>query len=693
MRLRNLAAAALAAVFASSAAPAARADEGMWTFNSVPKADIKAKYGVELTDAWLEKARLASVRFNNGGSGSFVSADGLVMTNHHVASEVLQHLSTPERDLFKTGFHARTRAEEAAAPDLELNVLASIEDVTARVNAAVRADMDAAEANAARRGAAVEIEKTSLAETGLRSDVVTLYQGGQYHLYRYKKYTDVRLVFAPEFDVAFFGGDPDNFTYPRFCLDLALFRVYEDGKPLATENYFKWSKNGSKAGDAAFVSGHPGSTQRLYTVAHLEYLRDEELPYMVELLEAEARLLKKYSALGDEQERQAHDELFGVQNSLKVYKGRLAGLRADALLARKRAAETALRKRVSTDKRMREAYGDAWDAIAKARASMKSYNMRRRMLESGHGLNSTLFSYARSVVRLAAESARPNGERLKEYTDAARPALEQKLFTQVPVYPAFETVKLAESLAHLEHALGASDATVKKILAGKSPEARARELVDGTKMGDAAYRKELVEGGAAAVEASTDPMILLARAVDAESRELRKRYEDEVVSVERGAYARVARAIFDVEGTKVYPDATFTLRLSYGAVKGYVEDGATVAPYTTLAGMFERSDRAGNKDPYRLPERWLKARERLDMAVPFNFVTTNDIIGGNSGSPVLNRDAEVIGLVFDGNIQSLVGAYAYDEKQNRTVAVDSRAIVEVLAKVYDAKELVEELTR
>lgn len=693
MTFKRTALALLAGLLVVGSSPFARADEGMWTFNNVPKEAIKKKYGFEVTDAWLKKVQLSSVRFNSGGSGSFVSSDGLVLTNHHVASEVLQQLSTPEKDLFKTGFLARTHEEEAKAPDLELNVLMSIEDVTARVNGAVKSGMDAAAANAARRAEIATIEKESLAATGLRSDVVTLYQGGQYNLYRYKKYTDVRLVFAPEFDVAFFGGDPDNFTYPRFDLDMALFRVYEDGKPIKTDNYFKWSKNGSKAGDLAFVPGNPGSTQRLYTVANLEFLRDDELPFAVEYIGRMVDVLKAYGAKGEEQERQAHEDLFSYQNGYKVYVGRLEGLRDGSIIAKKRVSEEHLRKLVDADKKMHEQYGDAWDAIAKARASARSYNTRRRLIEGAAGFNSQLFSYARSLVRLAEEDQKPNAERLREYTDTARGPLEQRLFATVPVYPALEEAKLTSSLALLEEKLGADDPVVKKALAGKSPEARAKELVEGTKLGDADYRRELAQGGLEAIEASKDPMIQLARAVDPEARELRKRYEDEVVGVERDAFAKIAQATFAVEGTKVYPDATFTLRLSYGAVKGYQENGATIAPYTTIAGMFARSAKVDNKDPYHLPESWMKAKEHMDLSTPLNFVTTNDIIGGNSGSPVIDRNAELIGLVFDGNIQSLVGAFVYDDTQNRTVAVDSRGMLEALKKVYDAKELVEELTR
>ncbi len=693
MNLKTISTIALATIFAIGATPAARADEGMWTFTNVPRTDIKKKHGFQVTDAWLDKVRLASVRFNNGGSGSFISADGLVMTNHHVASDALDKLSTPEHNLYKEGFLARSRAEEAKVPDLELNVLMSIEDVTDRVNAAATPDMDVATANGARRSAIAEIEKQSLAATGLRSDVVVLYQGGKYSLHRYKKYTDVRLVFAPEFDIAFFGGDPDNFTFPRYCFDIALFRVYENDAAVKVPSYFKWSKKGARDGELTFISGHPGSTQRLNTIAHLEYLRDEELPLSLKVLDRNIALIKKYGAMGEEQERQSHDDLFGYQNSYKAYVGRLEGLKDESILGRKRSFESDVRARVSADKRMKDAYGDAWDTVAKSRELLKSFAVRRRLIDSASAFNTSLFSYARQVVRLTAESEKPNADRLREYTDAARGPLEERLFTQVPIYAQYEEVKLADSLSLMQELLGASDPTVKQVLDGKSPADRARELVQATKVGDAVFRKSLVEGGSAAVAAAADPMIKLAMTVDAESRSLRKRFEDEVVGPERAAYAKISKAIFEVEGEKLYPDATFTLRLSYGKVAGYMENGQKIAPFTMVSGAFERAAQAGNKDPYHLPEKWMKAKERLNSHTPFNFVSTNDIIGGNSGSPVINKNAEIVGLVFDGNIQSLVGAFIYDGATNRAVSLDSRIILEALTKVYDAKEIVAEITR
>jgi hypothetical protein len=693
MRIKRYLSAAFVALFAISSINIARADEGMWTFNNVPKAEIKKRYGFDVSDAWLKKVQLASVRFNNGGSGSFVSPDGLVLTNHHIASDTLQKISSAEKDYIKEGFYAPTRDKEAKAPDLELNVLISLEDVTDRVNRAVKPGASGADASAARRAEIATIEKESLAATGLRSDVVTLYQGGQYNLYRYKKYTDVRLVFAPEFGIAFFGGDPDNFTYPRYDLDMALFRVYEDDKPIKVENYFKWSKTGAKDGELVFVSGHPGSTARLNTVAHLEYLRDTGIPFVLRLLNREHELLGKYSAKGDEQSRRAKEELFGIENALKAYRGQLEGLQDKSLMAKKAKAEEALRRSVAADAKKQKEYGDAWESIARGRKALPTYSRDYSFLEGGAGFNSVLFSIARSLIRLAAEGAKPDAERLPEYTEARRESLELNLFSPAPIYDDLEKMKLADSLAFMRDELGADNPEVKKALDGKSPEARAAELIEGTKLKDVNYRKQLASGGVKAIDESADPMIVLARSMDEQARALRKRYESEVQSSERASYAKVARALFDTEGMKLYPDATFTLRLSYGAVKGYQENGHQVAPFTTIAGLYKRAGEHGNKSPYDLPERWTAKKSALDLNTPFNFVSTNDIIGGNSGSPVFNKNAEIVGLIFDGNIQSLVGNFVFDETQNRAVSVDVRAMMEALRKVYGANEVADELTR
>jgi hypothetical protein len=693
MRLRRLFSALLLALFSLQTLHfTALADEGMWTFNNVPRAEIKKKYGFDVTDEWLNKVRLASVRFNNGGSGSFVSPNGLVLTNYHIVEDIVGEVSTPEKDLAKEGFLAKTRAEEIKAPSLELNVLQSIEDVTSRVNGAVKAGASDAEAFAARRAEISAIEAESTKATGLRSDVVTLYQGGQYSLYRYKKYTDVRLVFVPEFQAAFFGGDPDNFNFPRFNIDMALVRVYENDQPVHPENYFKWSTTGVKEGNLVFVTGNPGSTSRLDTVAHLEELRDTSIPIVLRLLERRETVLKKYMAMGEEQTRQAQNELNSVQNSLKVYRGQLKGLKDPALMARKQKEEQAMRKAVAANPEWQKMYGGAWDAIAAAHKAYPSYIRERRIFEQAGGFNTVLFSYARALVRMAAETQKPNAERLPEYTDARRASLELALFSTAPIHEDFEKLKLADSLGFMVELLGADNPLVKGVLAGKTPEARADELISGTKLKDVEFRKELAKGGMEAIEASNDPMILVAREIDAKAREVRKRYETELAAVERANYAKIARALFETEGNKIYPDATFTLRLSYGAVEGYMENGKKVPPFTTLGGLYARSDQFKHEFPYNLPPRWTEKKSAINLNTPFNFVSTNDIIGGNSGSPTINQNGELVGLIFDGNIQSLVGDFMYDPSVNRAISVDSRGMLEVLKKVFNANDIVAELT-
>jgi len=694
MRSRKFLCVAIVALFSlQSLQFAARADEGMWTFNNVPRAEIKRKYGFDITDDWLKKVQLASVRFNNGGSGSFVSRDGLVLTNYHIVEDIVNEVSTPAKDLAKEGFVARTRAEEIKAPSLELNVLESIEDVTARINGAVKTGMSDAEAFTARRAETAAVEAESTKATGFRSDVVTLYQGGQYNLYRYKKYTDVRLVFVPEFQAAFFGGDPDNFNFPRFNIDMSLVRVYENDQPVHPQSYLKWSTAGTKENELVFVTGHPGSTARLNTAAHLTELRDTSIPIILRLLERREAMLKKYMAMGEEQTRQAQNELNSIQNSLKVYRGQLAGLKDQAFLNRKSTEEQLLRKSISANADKQKMYGGAWDAISKAHTGLPSYIKERRIFDQAGGFNTTLFGFARTLVRLAAESGKPNAQRLPEFTDARRASLDLALYSPAPIHEDFEKLKLADSLAFMVELLGADHALVKQILDGKSPEDRANELIGGTKLKDVAYRKELAAGGQQAIDASTDPMIVLARTIDAKARELRKRYESEVTGVERANYAKIAQARFDTEGTKLYPDATFTLRLSYGAVKGYMENGKKITPFTTLGGLYDRSAQHKAEFPYNLPPRWLEKKSSIDLKTPFNFVSTNDIIGGNSGSPTINKNAELVGLIFDGNIQSLVGDFYYDESVNRAISVDSRGMLEVLRKVFNATEIADELVK
>jgi hypothetical protein len=681
--------------FATSLTPLlsdARADEGMWAFNNLPKEQLKEAYGFEPSDEWIRHLQLSAVRFNSGGSGSFVSADGLVMTNHHVGADTLQKISTPEHDHYRTGFHAKTRAEEVKAPDLELNVVVAIRDVTEQVTSKVTQGMSDADAEAARRKAIAEIEKAATDANKLRNDVVKLYQGGQYHLYTYKVYTDVRMVFAPEFDIAFFGGDPDNFEYPRYCLDVCFFRAYEDGKPAKVEHYLRWSPDGTKEGDLVFVAGNPGRTSRLNTLAHLEYLRDVGFPLQLDFLADKEAFLQEYSKRGPEQARQAKEYLFGIQNALKARRGGLGGLRDAGFMARKKEAEQALRRRIAANPEAQKAYGSAWDRIAgaekRAAEVIKPYNL----LERGLGFDTELFSIARVLVRLAQEDPKPDADRLREYQQSGRRSLELMLYSAAPIYPEFEAAKLAASLAYWKKALP-DDSILARVLQGRSPEQAAADLVKRTKLADGAERKRLAEGGMKAIEASDDPMIKLALAIDADARKYRKIREDEVEGVEASNYALLSKANFEAYGDSVYPDATFTLRLAFGTVKGYEQDGRAVAAFTTVGGAFEHAKAHGDKPPYVLPETWVEAKGagRLELETPLNFVCTADIIGGNSGSPVVDRAGSVVGLIFDGNIQSLVLDFGYDDTQARAVSVDSRGIVEALRGVYRAEGLLEEL--
>jgi hypothetical protein len=605
--------------------------------------------------------------------------------------DIIQRLSTPERDYVTTGFFARDRSQELPVPDLEVVTLQRIEDVTARVNASVTPTMTAAETLARRRASIAAIEDEAEKKTGLQSETVTLYQGAQYHLYLYKKFTDVRLVFAPEFDAAFYGGDPDNFTFPRYALDMTLFRVYEDGKPLSVKHFLPWSSAGVKENEPVFTSGHPGATQRLNTVAHLEVLRDHSLPANLDIYGRIRNALDAYGQRGAEQQRQAKDLVFSIENSLKSWRGQLLGLNEPALLTKKRASEAALREAVMANPDYRARFGDAWDAVAKARGDLVAYNIERVMFEGGLAFFSEYFSFARTLLRWAEESQKPNGERLPEFTDVRKPQIERLLGSETPTHPGLEKARIAVALSIMHDALGANHAMVGQILAAKTPEARAAELVDGTKLGEAAYRKELFAGGATALKAATDPFIEMARLIEPRARELRQKYDNEVLAVERDAYAKIAQAVFATEGANAYPDGTFTLRLAYGAVKSYQENGARVAPFTEIRGLFARADQHGQKPPYKLPDRWAKAKGALSLTTPYNFVTTNDIVGGNSGSPVINARGELVGLIFDGNMQSLPGYFVYDGAVNRAIAVDVRGMLEALRKVYGAESLATEL--
>jgi len=665
------------------------AEEGMWTFDNPPAKQLQDKYGFAITRQWLDHVRLSSVRFNDGGSGSFVSPRGLVLTNHHVALGQLQKMSTPEKDYATDGFYARSSAEEMKCPDLELNVLISMEDVTRRVQDAVKKGMSDKDALSARKSEIAGIEKESLDSTGLRSDVVNLYGGGEYWLYRYKKFTDVRLVFAPEQQAAFFGGDPDNFTYPRYDLDAALFRAYENGKPVDSKDFLKINPRGAQTLDLVFVSGNPGSTDRLSTLKQIEAQRDIIVPETIKLIKRRLGVLRRYAAEGKEQARQTISQIHSLENSLKVYQGQYNGLLDKALIAQKQKEEADFRSRVAADSGLSKKYGKAWDEIAGAQQKQltRYKESRYRSVRA-----SRLASLALSIVQYVAEVKKPDSQREDGFHDSQLESLRFGLFSPAPIYPQMDSVLLANSLQESVDELGAGDPFVKAVLGGRSAADVARRSVEGTRLADPSFRKELVDGGQAAVDASDDPMIALARKIDPLDRELKKWMEDNVQSVLTSAGEKIGQARFAVYGKSTYPDATFTLRLGHGVVKGYPMNGTEAPPRTTFYGLFDRSIGFDGKFPFQLPSRYIERRNKLDLSTPLNFVCTCDTTGGSSGSPVINRDGELVGLIFDGNIESLVGDYVYNEVNNRSVAVHAAAILEALRTLYDASELANEIT-
>lgn len=675
-------------------------DEGMWPYTAPPVKQLKEKYNFEPTKQWLDHLQKSSVRFSSGGSGSFVSAGGLVITNHHVGADALQKFSDQQHNYLRDGFYAKTRTEEKKCVDLELNVLMSIEDVTARVNSAVKSEMTSEQASDARKAAIAAIEKESKDKTGLRSNVITLYQGGAYHLYRFKRYDDVRLAFAPEQQAAFYGGDPDNFEYPRFDLDICIFRAYENGQPAKIDNYLKFSSRGPTDGELTFVSGHPAKTDRQLTVDELADMRDRELPRFLSFFKRREVLLNSFGERSFENARRVREDFFGVQNNRKRYDGYLAGLLDPEIWNALQAREQKLRDAISADPKLRPTIS-AYDRIQKAQeqiaknAPIYNYFEQERpnfgIYRQPRAFYSTLFKYARLLLRAADERAKPNNERFQEFRDSNRESLELELFSTEPIYDDVELLTLTDSLTDLANAFGAQHPLVQKtVLGDKSPRDRAFELIKGTQLRDVAVRKKLYAGGKAAIEAVHDPMIDLARAIDSTARTAEKTLETQE-EIKHQAYAEIAKARFAVEGTSDYPDATFTLRLSYGTVRGYEENGKQVPAFTNFQGLFDRAAEHQNKEPFDLPQRWIDKKEKLALTTPFNFVSDADIIGGNSGSPVVNKAGEFVGIIFDGNIQSLVLDCIFTDKQARAVSVDSAAIIEALRNVYDAQPLVDEL--
>ncbi len=703
LRLAWMASAALAAL------AAAHADEGMWTFQDFPAALVQQRYGVRITPAWLERVRLATVRLSDC-TASFVSPDGLLLTNQHCVEDCLAERSSASRSLVDDGYLASDRPEELRCAGQVADVLVRTEDVTAKVLAAMRGLGDRA-ANDMRRRTLAQLEQaceqTSRQGSGagsadgsaaglgagssagpLQCESVDLYEGGQYLLYEYRHYDDVRLVFAPEADVAAFGGDPDNFEFPRWCLDMSLLRVYEHGRPAHTPQYLKIDFAGPRAGEPVLVSGNPGSTERMLTVSQLVTQRDVELlPYLLRAAELRGRYIQ-FGLQSEADGRLVEEPLSLLENDLKETREEVQALLDDAQLARKSREQAELERRIAADPQLARATGDPWAEIAQAERVARDIALPYTFIGEGAGFNSQLFRYARLLVRAAAERAKPSASRLPGYTDAAFPALERQVTADVPIHPELETITLSLGLTRMRDRLGPDDPLVRQVLGKESPETLAARLVAESKLADPAMRRALWSGGEAAIIASGDPMIELARRVDPEARALRQRYQDEVQAPVRAALQRIAHARFAVLGTSVYPDADFTLRLSFGTVRGWSEHGEEIEPFTRLARLFER---ATGSEPFRVPPSWMAAKDRLELSTPFDFCTDNDIVGGNSGSPVIDAQGDIVGLIFDGNIESIAGTYWFDEQDNRAVALDTAAVLEALRKVYHADALLAEL--
>jgi hypothetical protein len=668
---------------------AALPDEGMWTFDNFPYAAVKASLGVTLDPQWLERVRGAAVRLSSGCSASVVSGAGLVFSNAHCVRQCAQQLSTSKMDYAANGFTAASRADERPCAGMQAEILSAISDVTSDVQTATAAKTG--EAFVKSRDAAIAaIEQRACAgrEKQFRCQVITLYDGGRYSLYTYRKYSDVRLVMVPEEQTAFFGGDPDNFNFPRYDLDFSFVRMYENGQAVATPDHLHWSLAPPKADEATFVAGNPGSTDRLMTADQLTSRRDLGLPwYLLQLSELRGRLVR-FSQESPEHARIADFSLFGLENSFKAFMGEEKALIDPTLIAAKRHSDQELKARVTADPKLAQSIGDPWSEIAKVQSDYAALMMPNSLEEARAGMNSRLFGYARELVRAAEERPKPNSERLPGYTDSRLPLLEKSLLDPAPVYPELEQLALEFWLTKLREYLTV-DAPATKIFLGKDSPQTLSAALARSKLGDAAYRKQLWEGGSAAVKASDDPMIRFVLATDQASRAVRKEYEQRVSGPTDRATQAIAKARFAIYGTNTYPDATFSLRISFGKVTGWTENDVAVPPFTYFSGLWSR---ATGQPPFDLAERWQHAEQRVNPATVFNFVTNNDIVGGNSGSPVIDAQGNVIGAMFDGNIFSLGGDFGFDPRMNRAVAVSTAAISEALRNIYQQPALLQELS-
>ncbi len=666
----------------------ALADEGMWTFDRFPAAQMRAAHGWAPDAAWLKHAQLASLRLAQGCSASLVSAQGLVLTNHHCARECLAELGDAKHDFIANGFYARALADEKKCPALEANQLVDISDVTRQMEAATAGKSDRA-FHDAERAAKARIESACGTASDVRCEVVTLYHGGVYELYKYKRYQDIRVVFAPEEGAAMFGGDPDNFTFPRYDLDATFVRIYDNGKPLQADAYLNFAATGVKQGDIAIVSGNPGGTEREVTLAQLQAQRDVIQPFNLYWRSELRGVLNEFMTKGPAEVQMASPMRDSIENSLKLFKGRQLALTSGSLVADKARAESDLQKRVAANPKVAFGADNPWDAIARATTHQQDIYERYALLVSMPRL-SDLLRYATALNRYAAESVKPNDQRLEEYADANFPAMKQQIISPAPVHAELEKTILTWWLEKVREYLGTSDADVKALLGKQSPKEIAAAMVNDSKLADANFRAQLLAGGAPAINAYHDPLMDFARRFDAPARAVRADYENAVRAVITKNSAMIAKARFALGGQNSYPDATFTPRLSYGIVSGFEENGRQVPATTTFGGAF---DHATGHDPFKLPNSWIRAEKSIDPKTNLNFASTNDIIGGNSGSPVIGRDGKIIGLVFDGNIQSLGGDFGYDGKVNRAVSVDVAGITEALKNIYHADRLINELAQ
>ena len=668
-------------------------EEGFWDFNAAPKKKIEQRLGVKIDDAWLQRLSRATVRVSNGGTGVFISRNGLVATNQHVAQEFAQEISSVKTNYIKDGYMAREQSAELKLPEIELRVLERQEDVTQRVNAATNANMSAVEARDAVRRESVKIVQERDKATGLTSDVISSFGGSKHTLYSYKIYKDVRLVFLPERGIANFGGDADNYAYPRYWLDVALLRVYENNKPLQTEDYLPLARQGVKDKEPVFVAGYPITTERYLTAAHLEYLSKTELPLVIKRLRAQRAALRSYSEMGETQATSVQTQLFDLENALKALEGRVEGMARSGVLERRRKTEEAWRRELARQKTDHERYEQAFAAIEKARQTLATYEAERRLLDETWGFDTAFFRVAREHVRLAQERAKPLAERLPGFNDGFLERLEKSMLSGAPKKEKLEELKLANSLTLMKDVLGDSHPIVKAALAGKAPTERAAELLAGTRLDDLNFRQELIRQGLQGLDKSTDQMIVLARQVDAQALPLRQRYQKEVLAVEGEKYPRVGEALQVILGEDRYPDANFTLRLSAGRVIGYAENKRLIPPFTFFRGLYARAEQNKNAPPYKLPELWADRKKALELEAPFNFITTNDVVGGNSGSPVVNQKGELVGIIFDSNHHALVGRYLYEGDRGRAIALDVRAMLAAWRDVYQAEALLTELQR